>query len=334
MRLIKVDSLKPGDVLSTPIRNADGSLLLQANKLITEAYISRLKGLKVSALYVVDELFDDVLATPVLNDEQKSEVLQLISETFARVKKKQTLDYDNLSGASGLIYDNVSTQQIPISLVNMFAIDEPRTFHALNVAMMVAAMSVEAGWNRTVAVDYITGAMLHDLMITDMNKAEPPAHTDEVYHCLKDMVVVPPRTYMSCYMHHDAFDGSSGNRRASGKTLNEGARMIAAADIYDNATHGYCGSPLMKPHQALEFLNTKSGTLLDPDIVKIFNTTVSIYPTGATVLLNNGYRAIVTHQNHKTPARPVVRLLMKSREDCLEFNLLTSRTLFIEKVEL
>jgi len=104
--------------------------------------------------------------------------------------------------------------------------------------------------------------------------------------------------------------------------------------MYDNAANGYCAYSRMKPHQALEFLNTKSGETLDPDVVSIFNSTVAIYPTGATVLLNSGHHAVVTRQNKDMPSRPVVRLLMPNRADCLEFDLQTSRTLFIDAVDL
>jgi HD-GYP domain-containing protein (c-di-GMP phosphodiesterase class II) len=335
MRLIRIDSLKPGDVLSTPIRNADGSLILQANKTITANYIDRLLKMNITAVYIVDDLFDDVIAEPVLDDEQKIKLLEVIDGAFEQIKRKKKFEFNVISDISGVVYENVSMTPSPVNLINMFSIDDPRFFHSLNVGLMVAAMANEAGWDKNRAVEYITAALLHDIMLEDLTKPETIQHADNVLKFLKDQITIPARTYMACYMHHDAFDGSAGHKqKMTGKEINEGARVIAVADFYENAVNGYAGFTQMKPHQALEYLNTQSGTLLDPDIINIFNTTVAIYPTGSTVMLNNGYRAIVTKQNAKTPSRPVVRLLMEKREDCLEYNLLTSRTLFIDKVEL
>ncbi len=62
------------------------------------------------------------------------------------------------------------------------------------------------------------------------------------------------------------------------------------------------------PHEAAEFIIAYSGTLFDPELVKLFTRLVPLYPTGTTVKLNSGEVGIISDSNVGHIARPIVRV--------------------------
>ncbi len=62
------------------------------------------------------------------------------------------------------------------------------------------------------------------------------------------------------------------------------------------------------PHEAAEFIIAYSGTLFDPELVKLFKRLVPLYPTGTTVKLNSGEVGIISDSNVGHIARPIVQV--------------------------
>ncbi len=335
MRLINISSLKIGEKLGSPIRMQDGRILLPANAVVTESYITRLTGFGIMSVYVEDEIFEEVQIRPCLSDETKTMALNAVASLYEQISKKKTLNESAIKKASKeMVSDVKSALREPISLFNMYCVNDSRCLHAVNVASIVAALAIESGLNFAMIEEYTQAALCHDIMLENMNDDKDIKHADAGYAYLKESRAFSVRSYMSVMMHHEKYDGTGGPKKMAGKDIAEGARMIAIADMYDNLVYGYAGYKPLVLHHAVEYLNSQAGKVLDPDLLNLFNSSVAIYPTGATVVLNNGFRAVVVAQNPKMPTRPKVRLCSANREECLQFNLLTQNTLFIEKIEL
>ncbi len=334
MKLIPIRTLKVGETLSTAIRMQDGRILLPAKALITENYLKRLGDFGIHSVYVEDSNFDDIIVTPTIDADTKALALNTVATVYASIKKGVAFKEDAVKTAGAKISDAVrQTLGSPISLFDTFAIEDERCNHAVNVATIAAAMAAEYGFNAEKMQDCVIGALLHDIMVDNMNNDDDFAHTQKAYEYLKLSRGVSARSYIGVLMHHENMDGTGGPKKLQGEAISEYAKIIAVADNYDKLVNGY-GCKKMFPHQAVEYLQAMANKQLDPEFLKIFVNSVAIYPTGATVNLNNGYKAVVVNQNFKVPTRPKVRLCMKKREECVEFNLLTERTLFIESVEL
>ncbi len=337
MRLIGINNIKPNEKLSMTVFNQDGAVLLPANTVITGSYIERLKNIGINMLYIQDDYFEDVVVKPSLSDDTKRSVLEAINNAYAAIAKNKPINSIAIMKSVDNIVDEIGLNlKEPLNIINMFAIKDARCHHAVNVATIVAAIATNYYYDQensgTVIKELITAALLHDLFLNDMkDDAKDYDHCEKVYKFLKSVPNISTKTYISCYQHHERFDGSGHPSRLMLDKIFVGARMIAVADTYDNLVNGFAGQKPMREHEAYEYVNAVSGSVLDPVMVKHFNNSVAIYPSGATVLLSNGYNAVVTSQT-SMPSRPVVRLSMPKREDCLLFDLTRDKTLFIEQV--
>lgn len=334
MRLISLSSLKLGDQISSPLRMQDGRIILPAQAVITQAHLNRLGNYKIQSVYIEDDIYDDVVITPALKDETKALLLSTLSNLYKSAQKGKAFDETSAKKAVSCVADDVTgVIREPISLFNMFSVDDPRHLHGVNVATITAAIAISHGYMREVVEDYIMGALLHDIMLEYMDQDNTYEHAKKASEYLKASRGVRARVYMAIAMHHEHYDGKGKPGGYSQDGINEGARIISIADTFDNLVFGY-NCEALESHKAVEYLNMLSGKQLDPDLLRYFNSNIAIYPTGSTVVLSNGLRAIVTKQNEQMPTRPKVRLCMPRREDCIELNLLTNRTVFIEKLEL
>ena len=298
-------------------------------------YVKRLLGFGINSVYIEDEIFDDVQTRSCLTDETKTAAMQAVAEAYKNLANSKDLDESQTRHAAKNIASEVHMAMTePINFFNLYAVNDPRCLHAVNVASIVAALALKYDCNLPAVGEYVTAALLHDIMLEKMDyESNNFEYAVIAAERLKEMRTFPVRTYMSVAMHHEKFDGTGGLRHLSGDKISEGARMIAVADLYDSIVYGY-GRPRQNLHLTVEYLNSEANKALDPLFLCYFNQTVAVYPTGATVILNNGLRAVVVNQNEHMPTRPTVRLLMPERTDCLRFNLVTQRTMFIEKLEL
>lgn len=66
--------------------------------------------------------------------------------------------------------------------------------------------------------------------------------------------------------HHERWDGTGYPRAAAGAAIAPGGRVLAAADAWDAVTSARAYQGAMAPEDALEYLGTLVGTLLDPAV--------------------------------------------------------------------
>ncbi len=337
MRLVSIDSLSINEKVGIAIRNEDGSILLPANAVVTERYIDRLKNFGIKMVYVEDSFFEDVIIKPALSPETKAAALGAVNNMLAAIASNKEIKEADLSKCVMRMLEDIGSRVTePISMINMFGVKEARSHHAVNVATLVGAMAkyytYDQSINSKVVEEYVLAALYHDAYLTSMDADQSDkSHPEKVYTYLKSRRTFSAKMYMTCYMHHENFDGSGFPLKKKGEDIYIGARLLAIADLYDNLVNGYGGYKKMKEHEAYEYINAKAHTMVDSSILSCFNKSIAVYPVGSTVLLNNGYNAIVIEQT-VMPTRPKVRLSMPKKEECLLFNLVNERTMFIDKV--
>ena len=337
MKLISLSSIKIGEQLSFDLRGSTGTMLLRNKTVLMQNMVTRLKTLGFYAVYIDDDQYEDVEVRQAIPDEMKSSVLGSLQDLRPNLVRGRKDAVEPFKQMGQEILDEVRVSVLePINMVSTFAIDNPMFLHAINTAIVTAAICVKSNVKPHLAENYVTAALIHDFCLRDIadDMADEFEHTTALYRLLKEAVTVDATCFMAAALHHEKFDGTGGPRRLSGTQIIEGARIIAVADLFDCVSFGYAGYPRLEAAQAVEYVSANAGTMLDPDIVKVFAESVSIYPTGATVKLDNGLTAMVYRQNAGMPTRPVLRIVSPNPEERIEIDMLTNMTVFIEKVEL
>ena len=335
MRLVSIKSLKKGEALAYPIRSQDGRILLSGNSVLTDKHLDNLIKFKINSVYIEDEFNSDIEISPAVSDDTKTEALVTIAKFYKEFEKGKGLNDTAIKAAARNITEEVLRNiRAPINLFNVYSIDDKKHLHALNTAIITAAISYYSEVPVQRMIDFVTAALLHDIALKDIDTdKEDKDHMIEGAEKLKNSRMFSAIITSSIALHHEHFDGTGRPKKMSGEDIFLGARIIAVADQFDNLVYGMGSKPL-PAHHAVEYLHMLSGKELDPHLLTVFSKSVAIYPTGATVVLNNGHRAVVVRQNESMPSRPTIRLLMPERENCLEFNLVTNPTIFIDSVEL
>ena len=332
---MSIKNLQKGESLAYPIRSQDGRILLSANAVLTDKHLDNLIKFKINSVYIEDEFNADIEISPAVSDDTKTAALVAIDKIYKDFEKNKNLNDTAIKNSARSIAEEVlSNIRAPINLFNVYSISEKKYLHALNTAIITAAISYHCEVPLQRMIDFVTAALLHDIALKDIDADKQDAtHMIEGAEKLKNSRLFSAIITSSIALHHEHFDGTGKPKKMAGEDIFLGARILAVADQFDNLVYGIGCKPL-PTHHAVEYLHTMSSQELDPQLLTVFSKSVAIYPTGATVLLNNGHRAVVVKQNEGMPERPIIRLLMPERENCLEFNLVTNRTLFIESVEL
>ncbi len=336
MKLISINSLDVGEKLGYDIRSGKGSMLLRAETLLTDNMIQRLKKLGIYSVYIDDDMFKDVEVNLALSVNTKARTLQLLEDAYGNFKRGRQIDLDPLRLGAREIYEEVRVSvREPINMVSTFSVEEPVLMHCVNVATMTAALATQAKLPMNLIENYTFAALVHDICLEDINddNAKSYDHVKKIYEYLK-AANIDATAYMAAHLHHERFDGTGGPRKVVGKQIQEGARLLAAADIFDSTLSGIGGVKRLEAHLAIEYIQSLSGSALDPDVVRLFTENIAIYPTGAVVDLNNKFQAMVLKQNPGIPSRPVLRMMSKNADERIEINMLTNHTVFIEKVNL
>jgi putative nucleotidyltransferase with HDIG domain len=128
-------------------------------------------------------------------------------------------------------------------------------------AVRVAGLLHDVG---TAGVSEIVLAKAGELTPEEMN------HVRE--HVRIGMRILSPLRYLGRVLdyvcdHHEHFDGRGYPRGVAGEAISLGGRIIAAADAFDALTSPRPYREAISPAAAVESINTRAGTLLDPAVV-------------------------------------------------------------------
>ncbi|AFQ46062.1 HD domain-containing phosphohydrolase [Desulfosporosinus meridiei] len=234
-----------------------------------------------------------------INDQTGTLFFPEVAQAFRQVAKKEAfwLDLeqpDLLQIALGLLFDQWSlpaTRELEISftyrLAETFAdlIDQKSKFtarHSRSVATTVERLAKGVGWEEIRLHEIYVAGLLHDLgklsiprKILDKPGSLDPAEVDIIRthtyytHRLLTEAGLPTRIVEWAAHHHERLDGRGYPFALGEKDLDEGARLMAIADIFAALTEDRPYRPAMSSGEALAIIERGMGTILDPGLIKV-----------------------------------------------------------------
>lgn len=332
MRLVRIESLIPGNKLSVPIYASSGKIVLNAGVTLTDNYISKLKSMKIVNVYIDDDRFNDVELIESLEINIKNTAVQVIKDTYEKLQADKVIDEFRIKDIAKEIIEYVrNSKNKVVNILSTSAEDEYIIDHSINVAILTCFMGSSMSYTYNQLYDLVIGALIHDFGRKNIREEEPD-HVQKGFDFMRKCRGINLHSSMTCFEHHENFDGSGYPRKLKGTAISEYTRIIRIVDLYINIIHGYeiSNVPVM-PHQAYELILALSGSIVDPGLVEIFRDSITFYPNGCSVLLSNGLKGIVVRQNIGSPQRPVVRTY--NNVDIIgEIDLLKSLTMFVKDV--
>ncbi|MCL6593602.1 MAG: HD-GYP domain-containing protein [Alicyclobacillus sp.] len=298
---------------------------------LSESLVHRLQSMGIGSVCIEDERTADLQVREPVSPETKRAVLsatfdalhdvaqqtRVRSTYLPRLRKKlrplveDVIDQMREAGGAGEHFGNV------------YLSDGELYHHSVNMTLYALAVGLQMGLSHDQLLDLGVGSLLHDvgkLKIPEAVLKKPGRLTDEEFESMKMHTVLgydllrrsgelPATATLIALQHHERFDGGGYPRGLRGSEIHLYGRITAVVDVYEALTANRVYRSAYLPHEAYEMLLGGGGTQFDPAVVKAFTQAISIYPVGMTVVLSNGYRAVVIRSPKGQTQRPVVRLI-------------------------
>ncbi|MBC7960134.1 MAG: HD-GYP domain-containing protein [Vallitaleaceae bacterium] len=324
MRKIHVDKIKEGMMIGKAIYTANGIILLSDGTVLTQRYIDKIRATGTEHIYILDEMSKGIQPDDLISEETKIEIKMVLQDAVKRMKDGHFTSMPSIfQKVEEMIKEVLLNPRVMVSMQDIRSKSEYLYLHAINVCVVSCLLGKKMNYSDIQLRHLAIGALLHDLgkvnSMFDVNRYREDYVEQEIHtyrgHVLKGYEMIqdtPDISMMSANivrMHHENFDGSGFPLGLRGDAIHEFAKIVAVANEYDNLLYNSPFGRQLKHYEIIEIIIAKSYTAFDPQIVRVFASSVSPYPLGAGVVLSNGKIGIVSVINPNFPTRPVVRII-------------------------
>lgn len=325
-KILPINTLQPGMISSMDII-FDGTVLLAKGAAITESIITKLKE-----HYIVDRV-------EVYLEDNSSESLILKQKTVKELESTFNEFSSNLEN----IFENISTLEVSKMIdIKTFSQKIQEEFiatgtvirnivfygsgndsiyrHSVNVAAISFILGKWLGLDEKELSLLTYSAILHDYgkvkISEDILGKEHNLTPEEFeiykthpiigYHFVKEIPYVDDSVAQAVLMHHERIDGSGYPLQVKGDKIPKLARIIAIADLFDEANSSRYSKEIKGPLDVLKLIQDDSITKLDSSYCNMFLNHIVNFYMGENVLLNDerSCKILQVHINDLT--RPIL----------------------------
>jgi HD-GYP domain-containing protein (c-di-GMP phosphodiesterase class II) len=196
--------------------------------------------------------------------------------------------------------------------------------HCLKMATLGMAVGVEVGLDEDNCKRIFLAGLIHDWgmakvptelrnaprMLTEYELFQIRKHPLHTLEMLEHMPRVPPMIPMIVYQVHERPNGTGYPRRRRGEQIHPFARILAVADMYAALTEDRPHRKRLMPYAAMECLIHLAKTRdVDGEMVRALLHTLSLFPIGSFVTLDDGSVARVLRRNGDKYTTPIVQVV-------------------------
>lgn len=328
MRKILLDYAREGMLLGRSIIDSEGHILLRAGVELDEYYINRLFELGIHYVYIRDEAFGETdEIEDVISEETRITTVKLVKKTFSHLQQDRKINTAALRRVVNNLLDEIlDNSNVLLSITDISALNDFIFYHSVSVCTLSIMTGITLGYNDTRLRELGIGALLHDIgkskIDPDIVKKEGSLNQEEAallamhpehgFNIIRGHIELSLLSAHVAYQHHERWDGKDYPRALAGTDIHEYARIVAAANIYDELMAERPNRPPFEVNQAINLIKRMSGIYFDPRVVTAMISNIASYPAGSIVKLNTGDIGIVTHLNNDVPHRPIVRIVFDS----------------------
>lgn len=226
------------------------------------------------------------------------------------------------------IVDTILTEEISlIAMTTMKDYDEYTYNHSVNVSILSITLGQRIGLSKKALTELGLVSLFHDIgkvnipaeilnKPTNFNDTEweiirkHPIWGAKVILNLRGLDEVAIRAIIVAYEHHLNYDFTGYPTLSRRFDLDLFGRIVTIADQYDamTASRVYSRIP-MSPDKALSLMMERSGSFMDPLLLKIFVNMIGVYPSGTLVMLDTKELGLVFESSPLYVDRPRIILV-------------------------
>lgn len=226
-----------------------------------------------------------------------------------------------------LVDQVVSDDAYLLELTALQAHDEYTFLHSTNVCVYSICLGNSLKLGKTELANLGFAALFHDIGKTrlPLQVLNKPTEFDEAewdlvrkhptYGVLAIAKTMPfddnsCRAMLVAFEHHFNLDGTGYPFVKFKRNLNLFSKIVAICDVFDALTSGRVyRKDAISPEHVLRKMRDQAGFKFDPFLLKVFINTVSLYPPGTLLLLDDGRLAMAVGRSRHDLFRPRVKVI-------------------------
>ncbi len=324
----QVDFLVPGMEVAQDVCSEYGNVLLNQGAILNKHTIRKLQTWDISTVHIYAEVINNPIADPKIQQFVNSynQSVSVVQKAFDEIRQSQEISaetLDKFQATADAITENVAVVGNIIDQLYNFPPCDDYTFrHSVNVSAISALI---ATWLKFPpdSINAISFAgLLHDIgksqlpanLLNKTHRLSPQDYELYKQHTLfgHELVSKIPDVALSVLQavadHHEREDGSGYPRNLAGEDIHPYAKIVAIADLYDEALTIKCDEPgSFSPYTSLERLHDEVYHLHAKTCIT-FSDNMKNFLSGNMVTLNDGRKGRVVFTNTETPSLSMVQL--------------------------
>ena len=339
MPRVLTQDLVPGMVTAEDIYTFSNQLILPVDFELTDKSITMLEFYSILSVRVKDDSASIAEAEHITHADsiysEKVRATQAFKEfkaTFENsvgtvknalndlVERNAPLNTDVLmSEASRLVAGSTSGIHIFDMLHNLRQFDDPTYAHCINVSLICHVFGMWLGFPEEDLEILTMAGMLHDVgklkipeniitkpdKLNDAEYAKIKTHTIEGYNILKNLPI-DDRIKKAALMHHEKCDGTGYPLGLVGERIDDFAKIVAIADVYDAMTSARVYRGPLCPFKVISIFESEGYQKYDSKYILTFLEYIVNTYLNNRVRLSNGLEGDIVLINKLDLAHPMV----------------------------
>lgn len=336
MAYVYTSDLIPDMVTESDVFNYNDQLIIPKGTVLTDTLISRLEYYSIPRVNIVSEsIIDSSTITPSYSEKViQSREFKEFRENFAsNIQSLENVVHDVLDHrkpldevtlleqTNKLIPKNSTTIGLLDMIHNMRSYDDSTYAHSVNVSLICNIMATWLNFSDEDKAVVTLCGLTHDIgkisipneiirkpsKLTDEEFDIMKSHAQRGYDCLKNQDI-DKRIKNAALMHHERCDGSGYPNKLTGNQIDDFAKIVAIADVYDAMTAARVYRGALCPFKVISIFEEEGLKKYDPHFILTFlERIVSSYMNNIVRLSDNRIGEVVMI-NPSWLSRPVVRI--------------------------
>ena len=342
IKRINISEAAPGMLVAEDILNTSNQLIVPKDSALTDKAIARMRFHMIGSfrIYVEDKNAAPAPA-PASSDERSyfdklrdteefaaysssfnSSVSVMEDEFKKMVLSQKIADTETLTAATENLRSSCRNGIQVFDLLHCFRDFDDTTYaHSLNVSLICAVEGEWLGFSDKDIQTLIQCGLYHDvgkMMIPKeiLEKTTPltpderrtvEGHVVAGYNFLKDKNI-DNSIKLTAVMHHERCDGSGYPMNLTADKIDEFAKIVAIADVYEAMTSPRSYRRGKCPFEVMRMFETDGLTHFDPKYLMVFMDNITQSYLGTRVRLNNGTVGTIVYINKLRYSRPLIQI--------------------------
>jgi HD-GYP domain-containing protein (c-di-GMP phosphodiesterase class II) len=253
------------------------------------------------------------------------EVLNSVEKIFSRYSRDKHLDLNNITELIKKMITMIKENHDYILRLPDLATNNKDYLitHSVKTSLLALTIGESMKMPNFKLIELGISAMLHEIgmlklpdnlynfkrQLSDTEKKALTTHTILGYRLLKEFPLSQD-VLMGVLQHHEKSDGSGYPQQLPASKISDYAKIISVVCAYDaQISKRPHSGPRDGYHTLMEMLKGV-GTIYDETALRTLVYSISIFPLGSYVVLENGSIGVVVHTNKTNPKYPLVKLFV------------------------